>query len=99
MSDGEFSLFWWDADGGQHDELRFVDPKTAVEKAHALTISVGGRLSFVERVIITDGGDCTNFEWKKGAGSDLQMRRIALVTLCAALAWVALCVACAWVYA
>jgi predicted metallo-beta-lactamase superfamily hydrolase len=68
MAHGEFSLYWWDPEDYQHEELRFVDDKTAVERAHILTHGPASKLGIVKRVIITDGGDCINFEWKYGEG-------------------------------
>lgn len=65
---GEFSLYWYDPEGGQYEELRYVDARTAVERAHGLMRSIGGRLGTVARIIITDGGDFCCFEWKHGKG-------------------------------
>lgn len=65
---GEFSVWWWDADGVLHEELRFVDAKTAVNRCYALTKEPASVLGIIQRVIITDGGDFTNFEWKHGEG-------------------------------
>ncbi len=62
----EYSVWWWDRDGGQHEELRFVPARQAVEAAHRLTRGPAARLGMVQRVIITDGGDCINFEWRDG---------------------------------
>jgi hypothetical protein len=64
----EYSLYWWDRDGGQHEELRFVDAKTAVERAKSLSEGPASKLGMVKRIIITDGGDFTNFEWQHGIG-------------------------------
>jgi hypothetical protein len=66
--DNQFSVYWWDADGGQHDELRFVDGEKAVSACRRLTHGPAAMLGIVDRVIITDGGDCTCFEWKKELG-------------------------------
>ncbi len=66
--DGEFSLYWWDADEGQHEELRFVPPERAVMRAQTLIQGPAALIGIVQRVIITDGGDFTNFEWKHGEG-------------------------------
>ncbi len=68
LGQGEFSVWWWDADGNQHEELRFVSAETAVKRAHTLTHGPASVLGIVQRVIITDGGDCTNFEWKHKEG-------------------------------
>lgn len=64
----EFSVYQFFANDTYEEVLRFVDAKTAVERAHALTLSVGGRIGTTARVIITDGGDFTCFEWKFGEG-------------------------------
>lgn len=66
--ENEFSVYWWDRDGGQHDELRFVGPEQAVKASYRLTQGPAAMMGIVERVIITDGGDCTAFEWKKDLG-------------------------------
>ena len=65
---GEFTVWWWDASDGQHKELSFVDAQRAVEAAHRLCKGPAALLGMVKRVIITDGGDYTNFEWKHGEG-------------------------------
>lgn len=68
MSGNEYSVWWWDREDNQHQEKRFVDAKAAVEAAHRLAQGPASLLGMVNRVIITDGGDFTNFEWKKGVG-------------------------------
>jgi len=65
---GEFSVYQFFKDGSQEDVVRFTDAETAVRISHGLTTSVGGRLGTTVRVIITDGGDCTAFEWLYGKG-------------------------------
>lgn len=40
----------------------------AVKKVAALTSSVGAKIGTTKRVIITDSGDFTCFEWKFGEG-------------------------------
>ena len=60
----EFSVYWWDIDGNQNEELRFVLPEVAMSAVTRLTKGPGKM--FVHRVIITDGGDLTNFEWVAG---------------------------------
>lgn len=42
--------------------------KEAVEEAKRLTETLGGRLGTTRRVIITDDGDNTVFEWRFGEG-------------------------------
>ena len=63
MSEAEFSLYWWDRDGGQHTELRFVEGERAVLAARRLTHGPASILKIVERVMITDGGDMCVFLW------------------------------------
>jgi hypothetical protein len=69
MSHGEFSVYqFFPDDVGYENVLQFVDVETAMETVCRLTQSVGARLGMVERIIITDGGDQTCFEWKYGEG-------------------------------
>lgn len=68
MSDTEFSVYWFDPDGHYHVERSFVDAETAVRLAFSLIERPATKLGMIRRVIITDGGDSTNFEWKHGIG-------------------------------
>ena len=68
MTRGEFSVWWWDVDGGQHEELRFVDAEKAMDRVVALAKGPSSHLGIVTRIIITDGGDCTCLEWRKLEG-------------------------------
>lgn len=69
----EFSVYWFDPDGISHREAAFIGVRQAVELARSLTkrpaakIKIRGRV-VIQRVIITDGGDHTVFEWKYGKG-------------------------------
>ena len=65
---GEFSVCQFFEDGSYEYVRRNVDPKTAVEAAHHYCHSVGAQIGTTVRVIITDGGDCCNFEWQFGKG-------------------------------
>jgi len=65
---GEFSVFQFFADESYECVRSRVDAETAVMAAKHYTTSVGAQLGTTRRVIITDGGDCTNFEWKFGEG-------------------------------
>ena len=65
---GEFSVCQFFDDGTSEYVRRFVSAEEAVMAAKHYTQSVAARLGMVNRVIITDGGDCTNFEWKYGEG-------------------------------
>jgi hypothetical protein len=65
MSD-DFSVYWWDIDGNQHEELRFVSAQVAVSRAMSLTMRPFAlELGLLARVIVTDGGDCCAWEWTK----------------------------------
>lgn len=61
---GEYSVCQFFVDGSYEYVRRFVGPKEAVEIAKRYTESVGAKIGTTVRVIITDGGNCTNFEWK-----------------------------------
>lgn len=65
---GEFSVCQFFKDGSSEYVRRNVDAKTAVEAAHHYCHCVGAQIGNTVRVIITDDGDCTNFEWKFGEG-------------------------------
>jgi hypothetical protein len=65
MSD-EFSVYWWDRDGMGHEELRFVGPAEAVKAVARLTTGPAAKAGMVQRVIVTDGDDFCNYEWKDG---------------------------------
>jgi len=68
MAQGEFSVCQFFADDSYEYVRRFVDAETAVVASKHYTTSVGARMGFTKRVIITDGGDCCVFEWKFGEG-------------------------------
>lgn len=68
MSTGEFSVYQW-LDGGIQEKVRaFVDAEEAMSAAQHYTTNVSAALGLTMRVIITDSGDSTVFEWKKGEG-------------------------------
>jgi hypothetical protein len=64
----EFSVYWWDAEDGYHAELRFVTAKKAMDRAASLAKGPAAMIGVVRRIIITDGGDCTVFDWIHGTG-------------------------------
>jgi hypothetical protein len=68
MSSGEFSVWQFFEDGTYEPVRRYVDAEEAVKAARHYCSSVGARIGTTRRVIITDGGDFTNFEWKFGEG-------------------------------
>jgi hypothetical protein len=63
---GEFSVYWWDAAGNQHDESRFVGIDTVKANIMRLTQGPAAMLGAVKKVMITDGYDCCNFLWDDG---------------------------------
>lgn len=48
--------------------IRDVNAETAVKKARDLAGSVGAKIGTTTRIIITDSGDRTVFEWQHGQG-------------------------------
>lgn len=68
MSEGEFSVCQFFEDGSYEYVRRYVSGREAVEAAQHYTTCVGARIGTTRRVIITDDGDCTHFEWKFGEG-------------------------------
>jgi hypothetical protein len=68
MAHGEFSVYQFFDDGTYECVRQYVDAKEAVEAAHHYTHNVATMVGIIERVIITDGGDITCFEWTKGKG-------------------------------
>lgn len=65
---GEFSVYQFFERGNYERVLSFVDAWTAVKQVRELVGSIGGRIGTTRRIIITDGGDYTVFEWKHGTG-------------------------------
>jgi hypothetical protein len=71
-ADERFNVFWWDTDGAQYNELSSVGAEQAVSAAKRMADGPASALGFVQRIIITDSGDCCNFEWIKGKGVTLK---------------------------
>lgn len=65
---GEFSVCQFFKDGTSEYVRRNVGAEEAVNTAKHYCTSVGAQIGTTVRVIITDDGDCTNFEWKYGEG-------------------------------
>lgn len=65
---GEYSVYQFFVDDSQETVLRFVGAEAAVDCFYKLIRSVGAKLGTTKRVIVTDGGDCTNMEWVHGKG-------------------------------
>jgi hypothetical protein len=68
MSEREFSVVEFFADGSHRYVERWLTGKDAVELAKFWTERPAAQLGFMTRVIITDGGDFTVFEWQQGKG-------------------------------
>jgi hypothetical protein len=62
----EFSVYWWDKDGTEHEALRRVSAEEAVRAAKRLTEGPAAQAGGARRVIITDGEDHCNYEWRDG---------------------------------
>ena len=65
---GEFSVCQFFEDGSYEYPRRYVPLDEATKAAVHYATSVGAKLGFTIRVIITDGGDSIVAEWKKGEG-------------------------------
>jgi len=68
MTSERFNVYQFFEDDSYEKVREWVTAEEAVKAAHHYCTSVGARLGFTKRVIITDGGDCVNFEWKAGEG-------------------------------
>lgn len=68
MADGEFSVAIFYPDGTNEYVKRFVDAREAVETAKSWTERPAALIGVIRKVIITDGGDFTNFQWEYGKG-------------------------------
>lgn len=68
MTEELFNVVQFFPDGMYEYTDRNVDVSTAVDRALALSQTVGAKIGTTERVIITDSGDCTVFEWQFGKG-------------------------------
>lgn len=64
----EFSVYQFFPDGGYEKVRELVSTEEAVKAAKHYCTSVGARIGTTVKVIITDGGDCTCFEWLYGKG-------------------------------
>jgi hypothetical protein len=69
VSDEEtFNTVQFFEDGSYEYVRRNVSGQEAVEASHHYCTSVGARIGTTRRVIVTDSGDCTVFEWRFGEG-------------------------------
>jgi hypothetical protein len=66
--EGEYSVCQFFPDGTYEYVRRYVTAEEATKAAKHYCTCVGAVMGTTVRVIITDGGDFTNFEWKYGEG-------------------------------
>ena len=65
---GEFSVTQFFSDDTCEIVLTNVDAGEALTRAGQLSRSVGGQIGTTKRIILTDAGDFTVFEWLFGKG-------------------------------
>lgn len=65
---GEFSVAQFFEDGTNEYVRRFVSADEAWSAFGHYCQSIGAKMGMVARVVITDGLDFTNMEWKRGEG-------------------------------
>jgi hypothetical protein len=66
--ENEFSVYQF-FENGQYEKVReFVSAEEAMKAFAHYTTCVTAKMGITCRVIITDGGDFTNAEWKYGEG-------------------------------
>ncbi|RPH74012.1 hypothetical protein EHM76_04405 [bacterium] len=68
MSRGEFSVVQFFQDDSYEKVRERVDVQEAWKAFEHYTNNVACKIGITKRVIITDGGDCTNVEWINGQG-------------------------------
>ena len=64
----EFSVWLFFPDGSHVAEDQWLEGEEAVRLARDVTARPAAKAGLIARVIITDGGDYTVFEWKHGHG-------------------------------
>jgi hypothetical protein len=64
----EFSVVQFFEDGSYEYVRKFVSAEEAMKAANHYCTSMGVKMGFVKRVIITDGGDCCCFDWQSDKG-------------------------------
>jgi len=68
MERNEFSVCQFFFDGTYEYVRRWVSVREAIAAFKHYTNSVGAQMGFVQRVIVTDGGDSVVLEWQQGRG-------------------------------
>jgi hypothetical protein len=67
-TDGEFSVCQFFQNGHYEYVRRYVSCDEAVKAYQFYTQNVAAKYGLVVKVIVVDGGDCTNMEWQYGKG-------------------------------
>ena len=65
---GAFNVWQFFSDGSPELVAWRVGAEAAVRRVKSLTESIGALLGTTIRIIITDAGDCTAFDWRHGDG-------------------------------
>jgi len=65
---GEFSVVQYFIDDSYERVREFVSAEEAMKAFQHYITCVGARIGTTKRVMITDGGDCTNALWEFGKG-------------------------------
>jgi hypothetical protein len=68
QTEGEYSVVQFFVSGEYEYTRRWVGLEEACQAAKHYSSSVAARTGIVRKVIITDGGDCTNLVWEFGKG-------------------------------
>lgn len=68
MSENEFSVYWWDPEGGYYKERDHVSSEEAVKFAIEFSRRPAAIIGMVAKIMITDGGDHAVFVWEYGKG-------------------------------
>lgn len=63
-----FNVVWFDPNGVYEYVGRNLEPLEAIERAKSYTERPAALIGGIARVIVTDAGDRTVFEWKHGIG-------------------------------
>ena len=66
--ENEFSVTQFFENGSYEKIVEFVSVEKAMEVFRNYTTNVAAMMGYVERVILTDGGDCINLEWQVDKG-------------------------------
>jgi hypothetical protein len=67
-TDGEFSVCQFFQNGHYEYVRRWVGIDEAIRAYQFYTQNVAAKFGMVVKVIVVDGGDCTNMEWQYGRG-------------------------------